>query len=632
MAVAARLFLRPLGILAVFLVVFLTARLALLWLYPGDFVLLDAKEIPRIFMQGLRFDLSIILWAIGLPLTATLMFAGQGRWSRRCSSLWAWVCFLILVFYAFIITADLVYFSHVHRHFGPEVGIADDNLAETAEFVLSHHFWELCAFSVVTAGLFLLWRRLLQLTPPPGASRLQRIAAALPAGLLVLAGIHGGIGGERIDITQAHVGLSPKGAILALNAPYTAITHFLKTGTYDVDYYPFPEALETVRGMLLDEAEEIPDPDLPLLRRRRGGDGLRSNVVVIQLEGWSAESVDALRRPQGLAPLELTPEFDLLCRKGVVFTRFFASGQRTRNALGAVLSGIPALPSLPYIGKGLEQLGISYLGRLAAGQGYETFFFHPESSRDEHRYAAASATGFSHVMSRDDVPLEGDRFWDTDLYRAANARFAQAREPFLGYIMTFTPHAPYRRPPGPWDRFPADSETHEYWNALGFADWALGEFFKSARNSPYFERTVFIVLSDHVERIRDNPKEPHRLFHIPCLIIAPGVTPGESDRVGSQTDIIPTICELAGWDAAHASMGRSLFDRPADTAAGALCKFSDTMIRVEPTGWVQHDLKRRIDAGRFTPDADLEAIEKRLLSLVQVSTRLGLGNRLARRH
>jgi phosphoglycerol transferase MdoB-like AlkP superfamily enzyme len=631
-ATTMRLCLRPLGVLAVFLAVFLAARLALLFLYPGDFVLLKAEELPRVFLRGLRFDLSITLWAAGLPLTAALMFAGPGGWSRRWSSLWPWICFAVLVFYGFIMAANLVYFGHVHRHFGPEVGIADDNLAETADFVLSHHFWELCAFGVGTAGLFLLWRRMLHLTPPPRASRRQRLATALPAGLLVLAGIHGGFGGEAIDITQAHVGLSPKGAILALNAPFTAITHFLKTGSHDVNYYPLPEALETVRDMLLSEAEEVSDPGFPLLRRRRdGGAGPRPNVIVIQLEGWSAESVDSVRRTQGLAPLELTPEFDRLCGEGVVFTRFFASGQRTRNALGAILAGVPALPSLPYIGKGLEQLGVSYLGRLAADQGYETFFFHPESGRDERRYAAAAATGFTHVVSRDDVPLAGDRFWDTDLYRAAAARFAAAREPFLGYIMTFTPHAPYRRPPGPWDRFPADSETHEYWNALGFADRALGDFFESARANPYFERTVFVVLSDHIERIRDNPKEPHRLFHIPCLIIAPGLAPGASSRIGGQTDVIPTLCELAGWDAAHASLGRSLFDRRAEAVAGAVCKFSDTLIRVESTGWVQHDLKRRIDAGAFTPDADLGEIERRLLALVQVSTRLTLGDRLAKR-
>jgi phosphoglycerol transferase MdoB-like AlkP superfamily enzyme len=377
-------------------------------------------------------------------------------------------------------------------------------------------------------------------------------------------------------------------------------------------------------------AETVIDPDYPLFRRRQPSNAPRPNVVVILLESWSAVSVDAYRRVLDRPPLGLTPNFDKLSRSGVFFTRFFACGQRTRYALGAVLNGLPALPTLPYIGKGLDQLPISYLGRLARDAGYESYFFHPEKAADEKRYVSAAADGFDQIISSEDVSWEKERFWDTDLYRAAAGRLASAKRPFLAFIMTSVPHAPYRRPEGHWNRFPQDGVQNAYYNALGFADYALGEFFSRLRKMPDFDRTLFIVLSDHVERIEENPEDPTQLFRIPCLVIAPGLPAGISEQVGSQVDVIPTICDLAGWDSAHASLGRSLFDRSGDSTYGALLKYSETMIRVEAGGWVHHSLRGRIDGKPLSSETGLDQIERRLLATVQVATRLCLGRRLAK--
>jgi|GEM_PF-109973 len=624
-----QLLIRPLVIVLIFIALFMAGRAALLWVYPDDFKLLSGENIIAIFLRGLRFDLSIILWAIAAPLllmTAPLPWAKKAVWQSALG----WFCYVAFIFYGLIIVGDLIYFEHVHRHFGPEIGIAADNFTDTAEFVMGHYFWILFSCIAGSIGLLICWRWMLKRLIRPEAGWLPRALATLIALVLAIGGIRGGFSGDRIDMNDAYRKTTVPGAILVLNGPYTAINFFLKTGTVNVDYFSFPEALAITKKMVVAPAERMVDPEYPLLRSRPGREDYHPNVVLILLEGWSAVSVDVIRQSLGLDSKELTPEFDRLCREGVVFTRFYACGQRTRNGLGAVLTGTPSLPTLPFIGKGLEQLSLSYLGRLAQATGYEGYFFHSESARDEDRYISAASTGFTQVLSRDDVPIEKDRYWDTDLYREANRRLAAARQPFLCFILPSAPHAPYRRPDGPWVKFPADSLRHQYWNTLGFADWALGQFFKTARNADYYANTIFIVVSDHIQRKREDKNETFQLFHIPCLVMAPGLLPGVTERIGSQVDIIPTISHLAGWSVPQASLGRSLFDETADDYRGAQCKFSDSMIRIERTGWVHHNLNQRIEGGAFAAGADLDAIEKRLLAFIQVTTNLCLGNRLGK--
>jgi hypothetical protein len=47
------------------------------------------------------------------------------------------------------------------------------------------------------------------------------------AAVLLYGGIRGGYARDRIQLTDAYPGLSPKAAILVLNGPYTALTHYL---------------------------------------------------------------------------------------------------------------------------------------------------------------------------------------------------------------------------------------------------------------------------------------------------------------------------------------------------------------------------------------------------------------------
>ena len=212
------------------------------------------------------------------------------------------------------------------------------------------------------------------------------------------------------------------------------------------------------------------------------------------------------------------------------------------------------------------------------------------------------------------------------MFAEANRKLAEAKRPFLAFLYTATTHTPYAWPTKEWEKFPPDSSQQRYWNSIAYADAALGRFFEGARRDSWFDSTIFIVTADHVGGpggwSREDPASYH---HIPGLILAPGLQPGVDARIGSQLDVIPTIAALAGWSAPESALGRSLL---ADGPRGAFCVEGDLLLRVEPEGFVLHDLEARVRSGARVQGADVDAMEHRLLSLYQVAATLAGRNRL----
>ena len=79
------------------------------------------------------------------------------------------------------------------------------------------------------------------------------------------------------------------------------------------------------------------------------------------------------------------------------------------------------------------------------------------------------------------------------------------------------------------------------------------------RSAGLDKNTIFVLLGDHASGHMAHPnlKEQH---HIPLLIIGPQITPGIDETLGGQTDLIPTLIDLAGWHTRYASMGVSLVE------------------------------------------------------------------------
>lgn len=632
---------RPLLILVVNLVVFTLARVALLIVNRSDFSSLSASQVAGSFFRGLHFDTSIIFMILGLPFLCMILPFGWAR-GRLWQGIWGWFCFAALMVFILALAGDVIYFGYVHRHVGPEVTYVREIVDQVAFSAIKDYLWPVLGFLAAAAGFAWLWRRLLRHQPNSSTHFRWRIAIVLLAVPVLFYAQRGTIHGKRLKIIDAFAESSTPAAYLALNGPFSIFHSLDYSKPLKVDFYPLPEAVRTTQELLFAPGEIAADPEYPLLRGRPGRAGAKPNVVVVMVESWDAWYVDVIRKELGLPPLGITPCFDALCREGVLYPRFYANGQKSMDGMSSILCGFPKLPRSPYIGRGLEQSRLSYYAQSGLKEGYSTLFVQG-SKRDSFRCDTIAAVGgFQVYRGAEDIPrvsecagpglVDSHIPWDHDMFAEASRLFAASPKPFAGFLFTASTHPPYAWLDERFQKFPPGTQQNRYMNSIFYFDWALGQLFEAARKAGYYENTIFIVTADHLSggagvRMDDLST----LHHVPCLIIAPGLAPGVDRRVGSQVDLLPTIIELAGWSQPHATLGRSLLDPSAGPERGAICIQGDVVVRIEADGWVAHNLERRVGGQSAGGEAKLQAMERRLLSVVESAATLHRQNRLVPR-
>jgi len=627
---------RALGILAANLLIFLVARTGLWLAYQTDFSDLEPLDLLRAFLQGEWFDLSVIAMVSGLPL---LMLLLPFRWASHSvwSGLWIWLSYGLLVVLMLLLAADVAYFSFVHRHAGPEITTLAADPQLLVDMAFGSYAWAVALYILASIGLFVLWRRLFHKPVKNAVQFAPRLAVFVVAVLGVALAARGGLNMKPIDVVDAFADPKPATAYLKLNGPFAMGRSLLNAQPVNSDFYAWPDAVSRTRAQVLSANERWQSDDrYPLLRARTGRASTHSpNVVVLMLESWDAIHIDTLRRASGLPPLGVTPNFDALASQGLLFTRFYANGERSMDGLAALIAGIPTLPGTAYIGMGMEQNRMAWLGNLAQQEGYETIFLQSSVRQSFHVDSIAAMAGFQTYHGAEDIPATGHSMrttergaWDHDMFQDANRLFSKAKRPFLGFAFTASTHMPFQSPGERWTKFTPDSLKHRYLNSLYYADWALGEFFAAAKKAGYFDNTIFILTADHVSGFAGKAGDVPSMHHVPLLIIAPGLKPGINAHVGGQVDVIPTIAALAGWRAEHAGLGRSLLTVPRDGKYGTLTVHGNVIERIEDHGWLSHDLHHRVAVSSGTPEQEIEGMELRLLAMYQVAHSVLLNNRI----
>lgn len=688
---------RVLAIFSLNLLIFFLARVGLFLVYLEDFRDLTLLEAIRAFARGLLFDASIITFVTGGPLLMMLVpfvflhhphRLSRSTWAwvnaavvmlillpallahhylvgklpttlslvgifigavailtllpirilhhRAWMGFWTWTNFVLLALFLLLLAGNIVYFGFVHRHAGPEITALGGDAGLMLDMAIGSYWWVLLLFIATCVGLFLLWRRLFRNVDAEVGRFVPRLAILLIALLSAAMLTRGGLGNKPLDIVDAFVENRPSAAYLSLNGPFAMSRALLNTRKVKTDFFAWEEAVRRTQELVMAPGERLlARDDYPLLRASTAVAARRPNIVVLMLESWDAVHIDALRKEMKLKPFGVTPNFDALSRQGLLFTRFYANGERSMDGLAALIAGIPTLPGTAYLGMGMEQNRMAYLGHMAQQEGYEPIFLQSSKRGSFHVDSIAAMAGFTRYLGSEDIPATGHSSnttergaWDHDTFQEANKLFEQAQKPFLGFVFTASTHLPFQSPGERWQKYPPDSLENRFLNSLFYADWALGEFIAAAKKSGYYKNTIFILTADHVSGFAGKASDVPSLHHVPLLVIAPGLKPGTSERIGGQVDVIPTLAELAAWRAPYASLGHSLLDAHNDATRGTFCVRGNVIERIQNNGWVAHDLTRRVNASTGTRENDLKEIETRLLAMYQVGHTLLLRNRI----
>ena len=527
--------------------------------------------IARCFLVGMKFDAIPIGFAL-LPMALVLMIASDASLARkRLRRLLVYYAATAVTFAVAVEIIGVAFFLHENARLNSmSIGYF---CLEAAEFIWQNYpVWLMVPgtavlFVLVCLALKRVFRAPAHASGLPGPRWVRPVRGVVLIALCVLA-CNGGVKGGPVRRGSANFSHNRIVSQLAMNnfyTAYSAVRSSLTDSRHELTLHPFPPADRAARvaGEMLFQSADAPAgaASNPLWRRTvTGKPPLDYNVVMIVMEGMAGEPVGALgNRPSH------TPQFDALCREGLYFDRMYAVGCRTSRGLIGLLCGHPDRGGTSLMKMPWDRGSMLSLPGIFRRRGYRTLMIYGGRAKFDNMGEFLTRGGIDTVIQQEDMPpsVEPDTWGVSDevVFDKAHQTFEQMGDRrFFAVVLTVSNHEPYVVPAGRTAMLPPDEEGHyKRINAYRYADWALGEYFRMARESKYFQRTIFVLVADHGRTLHPRRELDVPGYRVPCLIYAPGlIRPGRVSTVASQTDVPPTLLSLMGGEYEHCFLGRNL--------------------------------------------------------------------------
>ena len=302
------------------------------------------------------------------------------------------------------------------------------------------------------------------------------------------------------------------------------------------------------------------------------------NLVILLEESLGAEFVGSL------GGLDLTPNIDALREQGLAFDRLYATGTRSVRGIEAVTTGFLPTPSRSVVKLTKSQRDFFTLASFLRDRGFDTSFIYGGEAHFDNMRRFFMNNGFETVIDQDDYinPVFTGSWGvsDEDLLNRAHLEFSKPRDkPFFSLVFSSSNHTPFEFPDGRIELHDAEKQTVN--NAVKYADYALGEFFRRARQSSYWSDTIFLVVADHNSRVYGSELVPVKRFHIPGVIIGEGVEPRHETRVTSQVDLPPTLLSMIGVSGQIPMPGRDYTRFSPEKSGRAIMQFNSLQAYLE---------------------------------------------------
>lgn len=356
---------------------------------------------------------------------------------------------------------------------------------------------------------------------------------------------------------------------LAKSGIYSFFAAFRNNELPYKDFYktiPKEEAFQTVKASFLDLKSTFVNPnDDSIFRTIVNSDSIskpiKPNVIFICVESLSGDFLKEFGNKSNI-----TPTLDSLANNSLFFENLYATGTRTIRGMEAITLSIPPTPGRSIV-KRKNNLGLFTIGEVFREKGYERNFFYGGDGYFDNMNTYFGGNGFNIVdrgrgflmdksitttrtnIEDDEVTFENA--WgvcDTDIYNKVLKEADKAYKtglPFFDFVMTTSNHKPYTYPEGKIN-IPSGSGRH---GAVKYTDYAIGEFIRKAKQKPWFNNTVFVIMSDHCASSAGRWELDIKNYHIPAMIFnLPNHKPEKVNKLASQIDVFPTLFSLLNWD------------------------------------------------------------------------------------
>jgi len=542
----------------------------------------DVPDVWRLFPIGVRMDTILLCQLFALPASLYLLLPGKTARERITVT-------LLTAFAAFIVHMELSTPSFLAEYDNRPDRIYYEYLLYPREVfgtLLKTYPLQLTVVALLVGALgygfwHLAWRRARRADTWSWSRR----AMVFPlVAVMLFLGIRSSLGHRPANMSTAAFSNNHLANELAVNSTYSLFNAIYLT-TKEVSAEKlyrggagqpmnWSETLARVRKYSAAPTGAFTNSDIPTLHTQipLAKQARPPNLVIVLMESLGADFVGAL------GGLPLTPNIDALADQGLWFTHLYATGTRTVRGLEAVVTGFPPTAAPSVLKLPASQRGFYSLARTLKEQGYATEFIYGGVSNFDNMGKFFLENGFDRVIEQADFAnpaLLGT--WgvsDEDLAIKAHETFlAHGDQPFFALLLTTSNHQPFEFPAGRIEPYEQPVATRN--NAVKYTDYAIGKLLAAARTAPYFDRTVFMIVADHDARVFGADLVPVKRFHIPGVILGPGVPKRHEARIVSQIDLAPTLLGLLGIESAHPMPGRDVLRLPAADPGRALMQYGD---------------------------------------------------------
>ena len=375
---------------------------------------------------------------------------------------------------------------------------------------------------------------------------------------MLFLGIRGGI--NEIPITQSKSYFSKHSFInlASVNSGYSLWISTLENYKFkDANPYEFYNPEEATRRV--NELHEIKkDTTIHILKTKR------PNIIILLMESWSADLIQSLDGKEGI-----TPQFRKLENEGILFTDFYASGNRSQQAMSAILAGFPSTP-ITAITHNLDKITqLPSLTKTLEKEGYSSSFYFGGQLMYGGINSFITVNGFDIIKDvsdfDDDLPRGKLGIFDEYILNEQIVELNNEKQPFFSVLFTVSTHSPYDQPMDDVINWASNDNQNGYLNSAYYTDKCLGEYFENARKQTWYNNTLFILVADHSHNTYKNwPVDSKEYRKIPLLlygdVIKDEYRGKKINRIGSQTDIASTLLSQFNVEAKDFFWSRNLFN------------------------------------------------------------------------
>lgn len=499
-----------------------------------------------LFNRGLLFDAYVNAFILALPFLLLSIQYLAGGWSRI---VYRFTNIYLIVIYSCVTllsAVDIPYFSYYNARITRILFLWFDTawLTVQAIFTTKEYYPYLALLALMIAGWVWLLTKLQKKIFTQDEhlrDKAQKKAAVFFVGTCVLfLCIRGDANSHKMFIKTADTFFCKYSFLnqLSLNPVYSFADSFR---LFRVNYFDDDTALRKAQAYLGVTKQKY---DSPIARTRVYAEPASyPNIVIVLIESMTCAKMKKFGYSK-----DLTPNLERLAREGLLFTNFYSAGIHTYEGLFATLYSFPSM-------MGNKTLNSSHTaGQVFAGisnvlgrNGYQTLFICGGDKNFDNMNGFLSSNGFQYIVSRENYPayVPSIPVWgvhDHVLFDYAVPHLntlANSHKPFCAVLLTISSHR-WINLNGVHDFHPRIKKQEDM--VYEYADWAIGRFMKRVEREPWYENTIFVFLGDHGQNFSSPYDMSLEYHHIPLIMFSPKyITPRESDALGLQEDVFPTL-------------------------------------------------------------------------------------------